>query len=73
MCGKTVTNVFTFTNITEAEVVNVVCKMKLNKALGLDKISNKLLKSGRSTISESICYVFNLILNACIFPEVTPI
>ena len=64
---------FTFTNITEAEVVNIICNMKPNKALGLDKVSNNLLKSGGSTISKSVCYVFNLILNAYILPEVTPI
>ena len=47
--------------------------MKPNKVLSLDKISNKLLKIGGSTIGKSICYVFNLILNACILPELTPI
>ena len=73
MCGKIVSNDFTFTNITDVVVVNIICKMKRNKALGVDKLSNKLLKTGVSTISQSLCYVFNLILNAVIFPKVTPI
>ena len=67
MCGKIFSNDFTFTNISEVVVVTIICKMKRSKALGVDKLSNKLLKA------QSLCYVFNLILNAVIFPNVTPI
>ena len=38
-----VTNVFEFKNITRAELMSVLKKIKASKAPGLDKISGKLL------------------------------
>ena len=53
--------------------------LKLSKASGLDKISNKLLKAAGYTINESLLYIFNLVLPTGVFPDelkmakVTPI
>jgi hypothetical protein len=73
------TNAFKFKNITTAELVSVLKKVKASKAPGLDKISSKLLKAAGDSIIESLMYLFNLVLNTGIFPDdmklakVTPI
>ena len=72
-------NAFEFKNITRAELVSVLKKVKASKAPGLDKISSKLLKAAGDSIIESLMYLFNLLLNTGIFPDdmklakVTPI
>ena len=72
-------NVFEFKNVTSAELVSVLKKMKVSKSSGLDKISSKLLKAAGSSTIESLTYLFNLVLNTGIFPDdmklakVTPI
>ena len=72
-------NVFEFRNVTSAELVSVLKKMKVSKSSGLDKISSKLLKAAGNSIIESLTYLFNLVLNTGIFPDdmklakVTPI
>ncbi len=53
-----VTNVFEFKNITRAELMSVLKKIKASKAPGLDKISGKLLKAAGDSIIESCTYVF---------------
>jgi hypothetical protein len=40
-----------------------------NKAPGLDKISNKLIKLAGNAVYDSILHIFNLILDTGIFPE----
>ncbi|CAB4037327.1 Hypothetical predicted protein, partial [Paramuricea clavata] len=73
-------NAFEFKNITRAELVSVLKKVKASKAPGrIDKISSKLLKGAGDSIIESLMYLFNLVLNTGIFPDdmrlakVTPI
>ena len=70
---------FSFRAIYESELNKVLKSLKLSKASGLDKISNKLLKAAGYTINESLLYIFNLVLATGIFPDelkmakVTPI
>ena len=52
------TNAFEFKNITRAELMSVLKKIKASKAPGLDKISGKLLKAAGDSIIESCTYVF---------------
>ena len=51
------------------KLINALSKIKLNKSVGLDKISNKLLKAAGQSICETLLYIFNLILETGIFPE----
>ena len=72
-------NVFEFRNVTSAELVSVLKKMKVSKSTVLDKISSKLPKAAGNSIIESLTYLFNFVLNTGIFPDdmklakVTPI
>ena len=72
-------NVFEFRNVTSAELVSVLKKMKVSKSSGLDKIFSKLLKAAGNSIIESLTHLFNLVLSTGIFPDdmklakVTPI
>ena len=63
------TNVFKFQNITNADLVYTLKKMKANKASALDKISSKLLRAAGDSMHESLLVVFKLILNTGIFPD----
>ena len=71
--------VFKVTDISSAEVKDEISKAKDGKSAGLDKISQKLLKSAGDTIIDSLTFIFNLSLNTGIFPDdlkyakVTPI
>ena len=62
-------NVFELRNVASAELVSVLKKTKVSKSSGLDKISSKLLKAAGNSIIESLAYLFNLVLNAGIFPD----
>ena len=72
-------NKFTFRQISPVELCRILDGIKLGKAAGLDKITNKLLKTAGYTICETLLYIFNLILDVGILPDdlkqakVTPI
>ena len=61
--------VFKSKHISSVEVKNEISKAKDGKSAGVDKISNKLLKSAGDTIIDSLTFIFNLSLNTGIFPE----
>jgi hypothetical protein len=58
---------------------NTIDGIKLGKAAGIDRITNKLLKAASYTICETLVCIFNLILDFGILPDdlkqakVTPI
>lgn len=56
-------------NITEAEVEDVIKKIKNRKAPGLDGISNELLKYGNNCVTKELTKLFNKILDAGKIPE----
>jgi hypothetical protein len=70
---------FSFRAIYESELNKLLQSLKLSKASGLDKISNKLPKAAGYTINESLLFIFNLALVTGIFRDelkmakVTPI
>lgn len=78
-CVAPESKVFEFRNISYVDVERVINKTNASKSPGLDKISNKLLKSAGNAIIDSLVYIFNLSINNGIFPEemklakVTPI
>ena len=60
---------FTQIRITESEVVNVLKILKLNKATGPDKISNRMLELTHSTVSYPLAKLFNLSLKTHTYPD----
>ncbi len=72
-------NIFSFKDFTYADVKYEIDKTKVKKSAGLDKISNKLLKSAGEIIINSLTFIFNLSINTGTFPDelkyakVTPI
>jgi len=55
--------------ITENEIVNVINKLKNNKATGLDGISNEMIKNSSKKIIKLLTYIFNVIFNTGVFPQ----
>ena len=60
---------FTFSQINEREVLSIINKLKNKSSSGKDGISNKLLKSIKSEISEAIAIIINQSILTGIFPD----
>ena len=60
----------TFLNkiITVKEVNLAISKLKNGKAPGEDRVLNKMLKSGKLTLSDSLCKIFNLVFASERYP-----
>ena len=54
---------------TESEIRNGIKKLKNKKAAGTDRIRNEMLKSGGLLLMTSLKRLFNLILDAGMFPD----
>ena len=61
---------FSFQLISESFVRDAIKRLKPNKAIGLDKISARLLKDSGHTIVPSLTSLFNLSLQTETFPSV---
>ena len=59
---------FPFSQINEREVLSIINKLKNKTLSGKDGISNKLLKSIKSEISEAIAILVNQSILTRIFP-----
>ena len=62
-------HLFTFSQINEREVLSIINKLKNKTSSGKDGISNKLLKSIKSEISEAIAIIINQSILTGIFPD----
>ena len=60
---------FTFSQINERKVLSIINKLKNKTSSGKDGISNKLLKSIKSEISEAIAIIINQSILTGIFPD----
>ena len=60
---------FTFSQINEREVLSIINKLKNKTSSGKEGISNKLLKSIKSEISEAIAIIINQSILTGIFPD----
>ena len=60
---------FTFSQINEREVLAIINKLKNKTSSGKHGISNKLLKSIKSEISEAIAIIINQSILTGIFPD----
>jgi len=56
--------------VTEAEVQNVLKKLKTDKAVGPDGVSNKLLKMTANSITPSLTKLFNAVLRSSKYPRI---
>jgi hypothetical protein len=55
--------------IKEQDVVDVISNISMNKAVGPDTISHKMLKLTAKTVSKPLCILFNRSLSEKIFPQ----
>lgn len=62
--------VFSFQSISEEFVVNSIKQLKPNKAIGLDKISARLLKDSVEVIAPVLTSLFNMSLETSAFPSI---
>ena len=56
-------------NILQSEVIDILNLLKVNKAIGPDGISHRMLKYTRKTISVPLTKLFNLSLEQNIYPS----
>lgn len=64
-CDETLDNIF----IEEFEVTDIISVLPVNKAIGPDSISHKMLKSTMFTICKPLCLLFNKSLSERSFPD----
>ena len=60
-------SVFTFSKVSPVEVQKLLNSCDVGKGIGLDKISNKILKISSPYISISLAEIFNLSLESNVF------
>ena len=63
------TSVFQFQPITSDFVTKMIKQLKPNKAIGLDKISARLLKDAVEVVAPTITSLFNISLETGIYPS----
>lgn len=63
------TNSFSFTIVTEEEVLKILSSLNISKSTGCDNISAKFVKDGRSIIVSLLAYVINLSLRTGVVPS----
>ena len=63
-------NNFSFENINASIVEKELQKLKVNKAIGLDKVSARLLRDASVAVAPSLSYLFNLSFEAGSFPKI---
>ena len=61
-------NVFDTIEIVEQDVNDVISVLQVNKAVGPDCISHKMLKETIFSVSTLLCFLFNRSLKESLFP-----
>lgn len=68
--NSTLNNNFIFdVCISEQDVIDIISIIQVNKAVGPDNISHKMLKNTMYTIAKPLCTLFNRSLKNCTFPS----
>jgi hypothetical protein len=62
-------NTFSQIVITEQDIVDIMSILPVNKAIGNDCISHRMLKTTLNVIAKPLCKLFNRSLKYCIFPS----
>ena len=60
---------FYFEPVTVSAVLKRLSSLDVTKALGLDGVSNRLLKECASAIAEPLTHIFNVSFEKCCFPH----
>ena len=60
---------FSFSNVTVSQVFKQLKKLDVNKAIGFDDISARLLKAGAVSLSTPLTHIFNVSLRTGIVPS----
>ena len=55
--------------ITRAEIIEEISKLKNNKAVCFDRITNEILKAGKLVIAKPLLNLFNSILSSTLYPS----
>ena len=66
---KEITTNFSFTNVTEEQVVKIISDLKPKTSSGLDNLSNKVLKLIKEEIAPILKIIINQSIETGIFPE----
>jgi hypothetical protein len=62
-------NTFSQIVITEQDIVDIISILPVNKAVGNDGVSHRMLKATLNVIVKHLCKLFNRSLRDCIFPS----
>ena len=62
--------VFKFSDIQEHFVRKYLASLKTKRAIGLDKISSRLLKDSADAITTSLTFLYNRSLSSAVFPSI---
>ena len=62
------TNAILDKHFTPAEISNGIKLLKMNKAVGLDAISNEMIKCASGTLNSHLCKLFNLVIDSECYP-----
>ena len=60
---------FAFSEVSRAEVLDVLKSLNVWKSSGLDEISARLLKECRNELAWPLCYLFNLSISTSVYPD----
>ena len=66
---KPVTKNFTFMNVTDKQIVEIIDSLKPKSSCGIDRISNKLIKTIKHEISKPLALIINQCFTTGVFPE----
>ena len=72
-------NEFNFSKVDMNTVKLYLSELKANKATGYDMLPSKLLKTASDILCQSVCYLINMSIKVCCFPnklkfaEITPL
>ena len=61
--------IFTFENLLEEQIVNLINELPLKQSCGCDGLTSKILKLIKGTLTKSLTLLTNQIINTGVFPK----
>ena len=65
----TIADDFSLNKISENKVLKRILKIKMSKAVGIDKLSGRFLRDAAEILSRPICEICNLSITRGVFPD----